>query len=102
MADDLKRVVAWKNLPMKGTDYCALWHTAEGWLLSGTVVGVLEDQRPMLANYQVHCYEDWLTQRVHVERTIGKHEGPNSERGEGWPVARLGAGGSRSARLSGR
>ena len=61
MADDLKRVVAWKNLPMNGTDYCALWHTAEGWLLKGTVVGVLEDLRPMLANYEVHCDENWLT-----------------------------------------
>jgi hypothetical protein len=44
MADDLKRVVAWKNLAMKGTDYCALWHTAEGWLLKGTAVGVLKYQ----------------------------------------------------------
>jgi hypothetical protein len=33
MADDLKRVVAWKSLLINGTDYCALWHTAEGWLL---------------------------------------------------------------------
>jgi hypothetical protein len=72
MADDLKRVVAWKNLPMKGTDYCALWHTAEGRLLKGTAVGVLRDQRPMLANYEVRCHENWLTHRVHVERTIGK------------------------------
>ena len=57
---------------MKGTDYCALWHTAEGWLLKGTAVGVLKSQRPMLANYEVHCDENWLTHRVHVERTIGK------------------------------
>ena len=26
----------------------------------------------MLPNYQVHCDENWLTHRVHVERTIGK------------------------------
>jgi hypothetical protein len=26
----------------------------------------------MLANYEVHCDENWLTQRVQVERTIGK------------------------------
>ena len=38
----------------------------------GTAVGVLKDQRPMLPNYQVHCDENWLTHRVHVERTIGK------------------------------
>jgi len=46
MADDLKRAVVWKNLLIDGTDYCGLWHTAEGWLLKGTVVGVLKDRRP--------------------------------------------------------
>jgi hypothetical protein len=71
MADNLKRVVAWKNLLINGTDYCALWHTAEGWLLKGTVIGVLKDRRPMLANYEVHCDDNWLTHRVQVERTIG-------------------------------
>jgi len=71
MADDLKRVVVWKSLLIDGTDYCALWHTAEGWLLKGTVVEVLKDQRPMLANYEIHCDENWLTHRVQVERTIG-------------------------------
>jgi uncharacterized protein len=71
MADDLKRVVAWKNLPINGRDYCALWHTAEGWLLKGTVVGVLKDRRPMLASYEIHCDENWLTHRVEIERTIG-------------------------------
>jgi uncharacterized protein len=72
MADDLKRVVAWKNLLINGTDYCALWHTAEGWLLKGTVVGVLKDQRPMLANYEIYCDDNWFTHRVEVEHTIGK------------------------------
>ena len=71
MADDLKRVVVWKNLLINGTDYCGLWHTAEGWLVKGTVVGVLKDQRPMLANYEIHCDDNWLTHRVQVERTIG-------------------------------
>ncbi len=71
MVDDLKRVVVWKNLLFNGTDYCALWHTAEGWLLKGTGVGVLEDQRPMLVNYKIYCRENWLTHRVQVERTIG-------------------------------
>ena len=55
MADDLKRVVVWRNLLLNGTDYCALWHNAEGWLLKGTVVGVFEDHRPVLASYEVHC-----------------------------------------------
>jgi uncharacterized protein len=71
MADDLKRVVVWKNFLLDGTDYCALWHTIEGWLLKGTVVGVLRDQRPMLASYEIYCDENWLTHRVQVERTIG-------------------------------
>jgi hypothetical protein len=26
----------------------------------------------MLTNYEVHCDENWLTHRVHVERTMGK------------------------------
>jgi hypothetical protein len=71
MADDLKRVVVWKSLLIDGRDYCGLWRTAEGWLLKGTADGVLKDQRPMLASYEVHCDENWLTHRVHVERTIG-------------------------------
>lgn len=64
-------MVVWKNLLLDGKDYCALWHTAEGWLLKGTVVGVLKDRRPMLANYEVYCDENWFTHRVLVERTIG-------------------------------
>ena len=71
MADDLKRAVVWKSLLIDGRDYCGLWRTAEGWLLKGTVVGVLKDQRPMLASYEIHCDENWLTHRVQVERTIG-------------------------------
>ena len=72
MADDPKRVVAWKKSPDEWHGLLCSLHTAEGWLLKGTVVGVLKDQRPMLANYEVHCDENWLTHRVHVERTIGK------------------------------
>src|SRR5215470_9396232 len=71
MRDDLKRAVVWKNLLLNGTDYCALWHTTEGWLLKGTVVGILEHSRPVLATYEVHCDEKWHTHRVQVERTIG-------------------------------
>jgi hypothetical protein len=71
MANDLKRVVVWKNLLINGTDYCGLWHTSEGWLVKGTVVGVVKDRRPMLANYEIHCDDNWLTHRVQVERTIG-------------------------------
>jgi uncharacterized protein len=71
MANELKRAVVWKNLLIDGRDYCGLSHTAEGWLLKGAVVGVLKDQRPMLASYEIHCDENWLTHRVQVERTIG-------------------------------
>jgi uncharacterized protein len=71
MADDLKRVVVWNNLLIDGRDYCGLWHTAEGWLLKGTVVGVLKDQRPLLASYEIQCDENWLTHRVQVDHTLG-------------------------------
>ena len=71
MVDDLKRVVVWKNLLLDGTDYCGLWHNAEGWLLKGTVAGVLKEQRPVLAKYEIYCDENWGTHRVEVERTIG-------------------------------
>jgi hypothetical protein len=61
LADDLKRVVPWKNLLIDGRDYCALLHTTDGSLLKGTVIGVLKDQRPILANYEIYCDENWLT-----------------------------------------
>lgn len=70
-ADDLKRTVVWKNLVFNSRDYCALWHAADGWFLKGTVAGVLKNQRPMLANYEVYCDENWLTRRVQVECTVG-------------------------------
>ena len=65
---------------------------AEGWLLEGTVAGVLEDLRPMLAKYEVYCDENWLTrltQRVPVERTIGSETKAlrlDLEKGVLWPV----------------
>ena len=72
MKDDLRRAIAWRNLLINGTDYCALWHIREGWLLKGTVIGAVKDQQPMLVNYEIYCDESWLTHRVQVERTIGK------------------------------
>lgn len=71
MADDLKQAVVWKNLALDGRDYCGLSHVADGWLLKGTVIGVLKDQRPVLASYEVYADENWRTHRVQVERTIG-------------------------------
>jgi hypothetical protein len=70
MADSLEHVVVWKSLLMNGTDHCAIWRTTEGWRLRGTVVGVLKDQRPMLAQYEIHCDSNWLTHWVHVENTV--------------------------------
>jgi uncharacterized protein len=35
-------------------------------------VGVLEEQRPILASYEVFCDDNWMTRHVQVERTIGK------------------------------
>lgn len=70
MADDLKRAVVWKNLLLNGMDYCALWHTTEGWLLKGSVVGILEDHsagelRSSLRREVAHLQSS-------SERTIGR------------------------------
>jgi|SRR5580658_1248938 hypothetical protein len=72
MAVDRMRAVVWKNLLLNGTDYCALWRTPEGWLLKGTAISALKGQRPMLANYEIQCDDNWLTRRVQMQRTIGK------------------------------
>jgi hypothetical protein len=68
MAADSMRAIVWKNLPINGTEFCALWLTDGGWLVKRSVVGVLE--RPTLASYEVLCDENWLTSRIPVERTI--------------------------------
>jgi hypothetical protein len=41
MTGNLERVVVWKNLLLNGTDYCALWHTPEGWLPVGGTESVV-------------------------------------------------------------
>ncbi len=89
MADELIRTVVWKSLLIDGADYCSLWRTTEGWLLKGTVVGVLKDKdrEPMLAQYEIHCDENWLTHRVQVQRSIGsdiKSLSLNVESHGGW------------------
>lgn len=71
MAEDLKQAVVWKNLALDGRDYGSLWRVVDGWMLKGSVIGVLKDQRPVLASYEIYADENWLTHRVHVERTIG-------------------------------
>ena len=65
------RAVVWKNVSINGTEYCALCCTNGGWLLKGNIVGVLEEQRPILASYEVFCDDNWLTHHVHMERTMG-------------------------------
>jgi hypothetical protein len=40
MAADLMRAIVWKNLPINGTEYCALWRIDGGWLLKGKIDGV--------------------------------------------------------------
>ena len=66
------RAIVWKNLALNGTEYCALCCTDGGWLLKGNIIGVSEEQRPILATYEVFCDDNWLTRHVQVERTIGK------------------------------
>jgi len=66
------RAIVWKNLALNGTEHCALCCTDGGWLLKGNIVGVSEEQRPILATYEVFCDDNWLTRHVQVERTIGK------------------------------
>jgi hypothetical protein len=67
MAGDLKRVVVWKNLLLDGRDYCGLCHTTEGWLLKGSVIGVLKDRRPVLAATKSFAMRTGLP----TERAIG-------------------------------
>jgi len=71
MADALIRTVVWKSLLIDGADYCSLWRTLEGWLLKGTALGALQDKRPMLAEYEIHCDADWRTHRLEVKCSIG-------------------------------
>jgi hypothetical protein len=66
-AGTLLRSVVWRSLAVHGSDYCSLLQMAQGWLLKGTAVAVLQDDRPMLAEYEIHCDPLWHTRRVAVE-----------------------------------
>jgi hypothetical protein len=68
MADDLKRVVDWKCHLIDGPDYCALWHTAEGWLLkarsSESFTGLCLVRRGCFGSFRSHAllsHEDLRT-----------------------------------------
>jgi hypothetical protein len=65
------RTVVWRNLAVQGSDYCSLWRTNQGWLLQGIAITILEDGRPMRADYEIHCDPLWQTRQVAVERMMG-------------------------------
>jgi hypothetical protein len=70
MADDLKPVVVRRNLLLNGTNCCAR-RTVEGWLLKGTVIGVLKDQRPMLAHYEIYLRRKLVKADIVKGETMG-------------------------------
>ena len=67
----LHRTVVWRNLFVNGSDYCSLWENSDGWILDGTAIAVLGEDRPLIAKYEVRCDPDWSTSRVTVELTTG-------------------------------
>lgn len=69
MKGSLQRVVVWRNLIAPGCDYCSLWRVDPGWLLKGTAIAVLKEHGAVLAEYEVHCDEDWRTRSVEVRLT---------------------------------
>ena len=71
MSETLERSVVWKSLLIDGTDYCVLRHRSKAWLLRGTVIGVLKDQRPILVQYEVQCDENWSTREVQIQSSMG-------------------------------
>jgi len=60
----LLRSVVWRNLATPGSDYCSLWQIGSSWRLLGTAIAVLNDGRPMLADYEIECDQLWHTRRV--------------------------------------
>ena len=60
----LLRSVVWRNLATHGSDYCSLWQIGRSWRLQGTAIAVLNDGRPMLADYEIECDQLWHTRRV--------------------------------------
>src|SRR5258708_37277581 len=60
----LLRSMVWRNLATHGSDYCSLWQIGRSWRLQGTAIAVLNDGRPMLADYEIECDQLWHTRRV--------------------------------------
>jgi len=56
--------VVWRNLATHGSDYCSLWQIGRSWRLQGTAIAVLNEGRPMLADYEIECDQLWHTRRV--------------------------------------
>lgn len=73
MNGTLERIVMWRNLGIDGIDRCELRRTAEGYLLTGTVLGLVTDGlRPIKARYEIHCDEHWRTHRALIEQIIAR------------------------------
>ena len=68
----VEQVVCWRNLQFDGLEHCEVRRSAEGYLLTGTVVGVLQNKQPMKAVYDIHCDEQWRTHRVRIDQMLGK------------------------------
>ena len=69
----LERVALWRNLQFDGVDHCELRRTREGFSLTGTVIGVLEDkQQPIKVEYEIHCDVAWCTNRVRIDQMLGR------------------------------
>ncbi|QAT88732.1 hypothetical protein EJ065_7207 [Corallococcus coralloides] len=62
--------LTWRRLESPGTEHFELWESAEGPLLTGTVVGVGEGL-PLLVRYTVACDPDWHTR----EARLAVHQG---------------------------
>ena len=64
------RTVVWRSLWFQGTEFCRLWETREGWRFSGTALGTM-DNRPLRAEYEIHCDAHWRTHRLELVRELG-------------------------------
>ena len=66
----LFEAVVWRTMAWLGIEECSLWKDGEGWLLSGSSMGVQENV-PYRASYSVACDESWRTTRVGIELERG-------------------------------
>lgn len=62
--------VLWCTLIAPGMEYFTLAEAEDGFLLSGQVVGKLNDE-PFSARYQIECGRDWRTRNVNLDMSTG-------------------------------